>query len=103
MHGQHCTSAHSIVTGAYVLPTHFSVDVDKDRIPTRLGTTHVTHVTRELIGIALTGPQFNPRRIIERLVDIIKTFELIIPEHWDVIFNKLGCYRSGQLRPQWLI
>ena len=99
MHGQYGTSGHSVVTGTYVFPPHFSVDINERPGPSRLSTAHVTHVSSELIGIALTGPTIHTSRIVEWLIDVVKTFELIIPEHWNMVLNELGCYRSGQLRP----
>ena len=58
MHGQNGASIHSVVTGTYVLPTHFTVYVNKCFVPPRLLTAHVTHVSCESIGVALLGPQF---------------------------------------------
>lgn len=103
MHGQYGASAHSVIAGTYVFPAHFTVDVNERLVPPRLWTAHVAHVPGELIGIALTGPKFNPHRIVKRLINIIKPFVFIIPEHWNVVLNELGCYRSGQLRPQRLM
>ena len=103
MHWQYGTSGHSVVTGAYVFPAHFLVYINKGLIPTGLTTAHVTHVASELIGIALTGPKIHTDRIVKRFVDVIQSFEFIIPERWDVILNEFWCYRSGQLRPQELM
>jgi hypothetical protein len=50
----------------------------------------------------LAGPQCNTSRVVKRFVNVIQSLVFIIPEHWDVIFNELGCYRSGQLLPQGL-
>ena len=102
VHGQYSASVHSIVTGAYVLPAHFMVDINKRFVPPRLWATHIAHVSCESIVVALLSPQSKIHRIIKRLVDVVKPFELIIPEHWDVILNELWCYRSGQLPPQGL-
>ena len=103
MHGQYGASAHSVIAGTYVFPAHFTVDVNERLVPPRLWTAHVAHVPGELIGIALTGPKFNPHRIVKRLINIIKPFVFIIPEDRDAILNELGCCHSGQLPPLGLI
>ena len=68
--GQHCSSAHAVVTGANILPSLAGKNINETLIPAGLNMAHVAHVSGESIGITLTLPGMRLKHVIERLVDV---------------------------------
>jgi hypothetical protein len=85
--GQHCSSAHAVVTGANILPSLAGKNINETLIPAGLNIAHVAHVSGESIGMTLPLPDMRLKHVIERFMHIVEMFVFFIPKHLQIIFD----------------
>lgn len=89
MRWQHCTGVHSIVTGAYVLPTHGTKDINESLIPRGLWSTHVAHLAHKVVVIAQSLPFGHLINVVEGFSYVVEITIFVVPKYRNVIVGGL--------------